>query len=459
MADENALDILIRLGFVGADKAEAAKRALAEVKVGATDAAPALAGLGKETEAGAEHFKLFGHHAGEVKKVTRELAKEFPLAAQALRLLTSPVGGALAVGILMFVKAKEAIEEMNKASDEMIALNSKSEFRAGIEAQKKSLEDSAIALEQWLAKLREAPSEMENFAQGLALAGEMMKQSFTTKGSVMDSMFTLDKAKLKVSAEQGLMTVEEYQNRLTALTIKHNNERLKLERDQNAAERTAAVNEAGKRAGLEGPLEKSAREAQEKVDKEKAALARAEELVKNLDPDAASKKAEEEVEKANEQIFLNQRIRQHRKEQGINKTDDLDLSDAEQRSKAETARHMAEQVANLYGGAKNTIQNRGAIADDQRKADEAKKAAEENTAELKKLRVAIERMTAMDARDQGGKLARMDNETTVLSGNRRLAQAAMKSPQAMDMILQIMGEFGGSLEKLQAQLNAVSRRQ
>ena len=119
-AGKAAADSLTNVG----NAAQAAGQKL-DVGLGGKDIVDAMQGAGKASKETGDHieqsgkkFKLFGGHGKELKNTIRELGQEFPLAGQALRLLTNPIALGLSVAIGIFSKTKEAIEKMNETVGE-----------------------------------------------------------------------------------------------------------------------------------------------------------------------------------------------------------------------------------------------------------------------------------------------------------------------------------------------------
>lgn len=138
MANETAVDILIRLGLLGADKAEEAKAA--------------IRGLTEQThEAGKETEKLeINHHALHqiLRLIGHETAPEVGHALGAMML--GPTGAVLAFGLIFTAVFEHFKKESEKAAEEL-----KSQW----ETQRKSLEDSRLETIKFADELRKASQD------------------------------------------------------------------------------------------------------------------------------------------------------------------------------------------------------------------------------------------------------------------------------------------------------------
>ena len=74
----------------------------------------------------------------ELKKLVRELGHEFPLAAQAGKMMMNPMVASLTLGIGAFNYLKQKLDEWNQALDEAAERNAQRDFLPGIEAKAKA---------------------------------------------------------------------------------------------------------------------------------------------------------------------------------------------------------------------------------------------------------------------------------------------------------------------------------
>lgn len=115
-----------------------------------TQFAPAADKYSKLLEEGGGKAGLFAGHAAELKKVTKELGAEFPLAGQAIRLLTNPIALGLSMAIGIFTKTKEAIDKMNESVGESSQWES---LASAVGKAKEAFENGQISLNSYWREL------------------------------------------------------------------------------------------------------------------------------------------------------------------------------------------------------------------------------------------------------------------------------------------------------------------
>jgi hypothetical protein len=222
---------------------------------------------------------------GEVKKSIRELSHEFPLAADALRLLTNPVGGALAIGIGMFTYAKEKLDEWNKSLDEQAEVLRKPDFAEAIKARKDVLESAEVSAAQYIDKMAHLIDPEEHYQKVIQSQIALLQARNAAMNTVADATNGLDEAKLKQSndlaqaalkaqLEAGVISEEKYNaeklrldakyfDDLTQLEIAHEQEKLAREkelRQEEIALEAAALERAKANQSGDAAKAKSARD-------------------------------------------------------------------------------------------------------------------------------------------------------------------------------------------------------
>ncbi|MDB6023419.1 MAG: hypothetical protein JWQ04_3276 [Pedosphaera sp.] len=203
----------------------------------------AIADYGKETEKGSEGSRLFSGHMGEVKKSIRELGHEFPLAATALRLLTNPVGGALAIAIGMFAYFKQKLDEWNKSLDETAADAAKSmaNFGAAMADARRETENAADGITAALKKIADAQKEVTDRTNEdieAARRKERAKIALTDAGEAAELAEVDAQRKLnQADPKQGMDEVSALK-REAEIKLRHEQHKIDI---QNAADQAAIV--------------------------------------------------------------------------------------------------------------------------------------------------------------------------------------------------------------------------
>ncbi len=173
-----------------------------------------------DTAAAAKAIGALTNEHGELMRSARELAQQFPQVAAALRVLAGPAG-VIFVGIEAFNRFKEAVDELNKASDEMAERAADPTFAAGIEAKKKAVEEAALGWQKFNYQMAVAVSNIDALKHALTSDIAAIKAASAASGSIADALFGFDEAKLKAEYDHGLILFEQYQQTLAQLENKH----------------------------------------------------------------------------------------------------------------------------------------------------------------------------------------------------------------------------------------------
>jgi hypothetical protein len=242
MADaDKSLDILIRLR-AEVDGAIKATQATGELK-------EELKGAGEEAKDATAKSKPFTGHLGEVKKAVRELGKEFPVAGFALKAFLNPIGAALTIAIGFFAKAKSAIDDMNKSSEEMISLAQNPTFAAGIAAHAAALDKAKQSAQDYRVKIEALMAPVKSFGDFINSLLGTMTAGNQAQQNLAEAQYNFEKARLDEAHKRKLVSEEQYQLALATMEQARNDARLKAQEDfenKQVALRRAAVEEMKK---------------------------------------------------------------------------------------------------------------------------------------------------------------------------------------------------------------------
>jgi len=273
-----------------------------ELKIRITGDASGAVSAAKDTSAALQEAsgstKLFAGEARELHKTIHELSAQFPEAGFALRLLTNPVGGVLALGILTFIKAKEAIDEWNKSLDETSEKLADPQFRAGVEARRKALEEHALALAKYADRLEHLKDPEAQYQEQLKAGISLVKDMAEAQKNIANAQFSLDSNSLEGQFKRGLLSAEKYYRAIADLASRHRAEELtrQFEVDKQEVNISQRAIDRAKAAqpGLIGAVSQTSAASAEALGKvardeanledQKKELKRLDALVNSLDP-------------------------------------------------------------------------------------------------------------------------------------------------------------------------------
>jgi len=148
---DDSLDLLVRIKSDVAG-AEAATKALNTAKGASTENTDALKqGSKAAQEHGgkidelAEKTGFLNLKKAELKKLVRELGREFPIVGMAGRMMMDPIVASLTLGIMAFGAAKAKLAEWDAALEVSAKRNASRDFLPGIEAKKEALDQAAAS--------------------------------------------------------------------------------------------------------------------------------------------------------------------------------------------------------------------------------------------------------------------------------------------------------------------------
>ncbi len=241
-----------------ADKDLSVKIKIAADTAGGKKASEALDDFSKKTEEAGKKADFLGLRMGELKKLTRELAREFPLAGQAARLMMNPIAAAFTIAIGLFAKAKEKLDEWNKSLDEAAAKFAEGTFLEAIVARREAMEQGEAAAEKFAYSLQHLVREDEEYQKTIQAGITALHDRATAQDQIGNAKFGFDVAALKQALEGGLVEETEYYVRLGEIEKQHEADKLARERKLHADEIAALKDSvAESSAGLPGKIRKA----------------------------------------------------------------------------------------------------------------------------------------------------------------------------------------------------------
>jgi hypothetical protein len=208
------------------------------------DAGQALEETGKKSE-------FLGLKFGELKKLTRELGHEFPLAGAAARAMLNPIVFAITSAIAAFAALKAKLDDWNKAMDETGARNAHGSFVAGIEAQNEAMATAAASASTFAASLQSVATAYDNIGTASKKALDRLNEFTAAQGGINSAAESRDLAKVDLALSTGQISEpqaviyranirERYAKMQDDLKTKEENEKLRLERSELDASKKAA---------------------------------------------------------------------------------------------------------------------------------------------------------------------------------------------------------------------------
>lgn len=200
MPADNTLEILIKLGFIGADQADAARTAIADAKNATKEAGAA------DVDAAADAEKL-NLKKREFHQLLHGLPPQLHQAGLAFtNLFYNPVFAGMLAVTAVFQIAKKHLDDYNKALDEMGKKAAEADFLPGIEAKLDVLRDGAAEMQKWLDQLDQEKSGEQGIAKALADQLGLMESLAKLKESQARADEALALAKIKEGQVSGRIT-------------------------------------------------------------------------------------------------------------------------------------------------------------------------------------------------------------------------------------------------------------
>jgi hypothetical protein len=157
---------------------------------------------GNKSEEAGRKTGRFGLKMGELKKLTRELGHEFPLAAQAFRAFLNPVVAGITLVIGTFVYWKDKISETNKTLDEVGAKAAERMGDMG-RAIKEATTEAALQTDAFNAKLKAMSEHQDTLTKQTEAATAAIREQATALIEVRDAQEAAAVAKINAMQKEG----------------------------------------------------------------------------------------------------------------------------------------------------------------------------------------------------------------------------------------------------------------
>jgi hypothetical protein len=266
---DNTLEILIKLGFIGADQAGAARAAIAgvkdETKAGGTADANAAKDTDKLTASKREMLHLLHGMPPEFRQAGYSFIQGF----------YNPMFAGMTALTGLFLYAKKQLDDYNKSLDEIGINAAKADFLPGIEAKMEVLRNGAADMQKWLDTLAQEQSGEEGVAKALADQLGLMLAIATVKGALAKAEEALAIAKIKQGQASGRISPADAERQITEAQAK-------AVADEQRAKEKQRADTLGTKSfnlmGLEGiqkiiqPIAEAAKQAQTDEDARQARL-------------------------------------------------------------------------------------------------------------------------------------------------------------------------------------------
>lgn len=139
----------------------------------------------------------------ELKKLVRELRHEFPIAAQAGKMMMNPVVASLTLGIGAFSYLKQKLDEWNKALDEAGARNASRDFLPGIEAKKSAMHEAAVSAAEFETALKNIGAAEDEFKTKVAGAIDKLHEFINAQAEVNSAAEAKELAEVDLKQKTG----------------------------------------------------------------------------------------------------------------------------------------------------------------------------------------------------------------------------------------------------------------
>lgn len=158
-------------------------------------------------EKGEEGFKIFGRGAHEAHAALDALGQAFPGVGEMARFLMNPITAAIGGAIFIFGKFKEAIQETNKALDDLA--NSPGAQSEWIDKSKKAAMDADVAFEVWEDTLNRMADAAERLHRSIGDLIDHQNFGIQAAGQIAEANRAVETAKIDLAVKLGQITQEQ----------------------------------------------------------------------------------------------------------------------------------------------------------------------------------------------------------------------------------------------------------
>jgi len=157
----------------------------------------------KDTEEVATKTGFLNLKKTELKKLTRELAHEFPIAGLAAKLMMNPIVAGLTIAIGVFGAAKKALDDWNAKLDAAAAQNASKDFLPGIEAKKAALDAAKVSAADFAVAIANIGKAEDKFKTSIAQAIDKLHEFTNAQAEVNSSGEAKELAEVDLKQKSG----------------------------------------------------------------------------------------------------------------------------------------------------------------------------------------------------------------------------------------------------------------
>lgn len=186
--------------------AKAAAQELGNVATATKDSASAAGEDAQKTEELTQKTGFLSLKKGELKKLVRELGREFPIAGMAGRMMMNPIVASLSLGIMAFGAAKKKLEEWDAALEATAQKNAGKDFLPGIEAKVAALAEGATAAANFGQSLAAIGAAEDVFSGKVKLAIDKLHEYIAAQAEVNSAAEGKEVAQVNLKEKIGKIT-------------------------------------------------------------------------------------------------------------------------------------------------------------------------------------------------------------------------------------------------------------
>lgn len=166
----------------------------------------ATSNLTGKSDEGAKKLEFLSLKTGDLRKLIRELGREFPVAGMAARAMMNPILATFSAAITIFGAAKAALAEWNAAMDEAAQRNAGRDLLPGIEAKAKALQESAAAAATFALSLDDVAKKEDAFSGKIKAAVDKLHEFITAQAEVNNASEAKELASVNLQQKLGRIT-------------------------------------------------------------------------------------------------------------------------------------------------------------------------------------------------------------------------------------------------------------
>ena len=157
----------------------------------------------KNLEGHTEKLQFLGVKTGELRKLTRDLSSEFPIAGMAARLMINPIVAGLTLAIMTFGAAKKALDDWDARLEASAQRNASKDFLPGIEAKKVALDQAAASTAEFATALGNIGAAEDKFKTSVSQAIDKLHEFTNAQAEVNSAGEAKELAEVDLKQKSG----------------------------------------------------------------------------------------------------------------------------------------------------------------------------------------------------------------------------------------------------------------